>query len=1353
MIPVFAPAPSGPTQPRRRTTVSRRQQGLSGATAGVDAALGGYQAGYAEDQSPGELFVGTQLAALSGFAAAGPIGAIAAAASYLFGSTLGASKRRKEAKRAANLEIATRQIEAVPLPWLYGYCRVKPLPIYFTVGNTLGQSATAYQGGMGGLFGTSLGNPAVKAVVGGDEALALQQYDLAAGGVAEVIDLIYRGRSILDPSSDNYYRLRSFSKLHQPGTAGDFASIFVPRADPTELRRGTRTTFLGKAHLDSIHWQWYKDPGNGFFDDQVELDDAFLHGDWIKTPTKTGAVYGLSAVAVQSRNTFAVALDWLTNPAKGPRGVTADMIDLPSAHECWERAEVLLGGNAAGADGPAVDAATLSAQCRELTISNGHLGFSSTSRTYRECVESLGRAVAGSDKVTSGISANARILRRVGSGYRKTRYQFDGEVPSTSTPSGGLALVLDTAPGSIVFRDHLGKLRFDVPDPSIGPDDAAWWQGTITDDHLLAHPVVTEPKSRESGNSAAVTHPDINNDLFENQFTVPTPGTALATALVALDGEAIPTELALDGIADPEQAHSAALNNLMQRRRRKVGFVTTLSPYRLLPGCRARLLSKAASLDMTVRILRKQVVDNTIQWFGIAYDPADYAFHPTGIGAYAEPPPVPLSVPPPTAATAVYDPETGRVRVKWTPADPLRVAEYHLARAATAPGAEPASSDWTALTVVDGEESAYLDAPVAGDRDYRYRIRSGGPRGGFSDWAETSAANLSAPEPVVYQALPAGRTCPPADRGVPGTLWVEPDGRVWRRGESAWTLAVPADVGLEGASGILWRGAVSVHKPGEPNGIGGITRANTYILRPAAGVPGFGDGITDVDGTVLESLQVRPNQIVARLGPGQNDFDPALELDIGFAVRNSAGDSRHVDKQHADTREPYNWLGGTNEERVPTLQALRALLIAGGDSAELLFYRTSLRCPGEPLNPWTEDESLAVGASYREATAWRLAPETPAQTAPTFGWTGSDTDPFSGLDAAPGGEGGWKLTRPAAPTGTDVLWCSAATLSSADSDKSVIGHDPVVCERPGQSPGDLDVIYARNDTLIATAPADSPGVPPGGVWSGTVPSGAARLQQSIGHKAPGEANFDWGLPTWSEGAKGDQGDPGPDGDPGPEGPQGDAGPQGPQGSAGPAGPPGAAGEAGDDGAGREWVFAVTASASEPTVLPANDRAYDSYPRVPSGGAVANTIYDDYPNVSAALPWGWVASRIKPEGAIAWDDWGGWHLHEHYGADGARGPAGPQGPPGDTFAPPNLGAIANVRATGNGILWDAFAGAANYTVAWRGFAPPPGGDPVSGTATTTGTAHSATDAATLSHVRVIAWNSANSAIATGTWDAS
>ena len=1098
-----------------------RQKALGGASAAVDAALSGYSAASSQELSTGEQLLGLGSAVLSGAAVGGPIGAVVAGLAYVFGVGKGNSRRRREEKRAANIEVLTREVGAVALPHLYGYCRVRPLPIYFGAGNVIGQSSTAYQGGLGGLFTTSLGSPAAKTITGGDEAFALQQFDLAAGSVSRVVDVLFRGRSIRDAAADNLFRLRSFMRTYPAGAAGDFAALFVPVGDPASVRRGAQTTFLGKSHLDALFWQWYGDPGSGFFDDQVELDAAFLFGDKIAPPTRTGtgasAVHGVGAAA-ESRNTFAVAFDYLTAPAKGPRNVPRSAIHLPSLYECWERAEVLLGGGAAGTAGVALDAAALRAQCREVVVANGAVDQSSTARTLRDCVQALGRGTGGN--ANTGISANSRVLLREGNAYRKRRHTFDGEVPSDAPPSAGLSLILETAPGAIAFPDNDGLLRFDVPDPSVLPGDADYAQGEINDDHLLAHPVVRHPSSTESANSIVVTHPDVNADFAENQQVVPAPGSALANQLRALDGEEIPTAITLEGVIDPELARSAGLNYLLQRRRPRGTCVTTLSPFRLLEGCRVRLRSEAAKLDMVVRILGKQIVDAAIVWSFIEYRAVDYAYHPAAIDPFDGLAPSADSVPPPTSVSAAYDASIGRVRVSWTPsADKLRVAEYHLARAVVAVGAEPSAGDWTGLTVVDGDETAYLDAAVAGDHDYRYRVRSGGRRGGFSDWIAAPAVSLPHPDHVIYGPLPAGKDCPPAGRGVPGSLWVTPDGRVFRKRGDVWTLAIPSDVGLEGVDGIVFAAKLAVVKPGDTFGTLTLP-AGQYILD--GGDTRLSDNIVDTANTVFQAIssrssgQWRTDRLFVRFGPGRNDFASALEQDIGLAMRDKDGNTLVLEKTTYDPTDPYNWFGSDAAKAASFFAFLGR---AGVDDVDFLFYRPSLRC-SDPLNPWTADESLGVdGVSYREAAAYRTAAATPAQAAPAFTWVGAEGDPFHGLAVATP----WVLTRPGAPAGGDVVWCSAATLSSSDADKTVQGHAPVVCERPGQTAGDLKVIFRRASAKPGK-PSPSAGVPAG--WSDGIPSGTLRLHQSIGHKPPGGTLYNWGDALAV--GKGDDGDPGED---------------------------------------------------------------------------------------------------------------------------------------------------------------------------------------------------------------------------------
>ena len=1104
-----------------------RQKALGGASAAVDAALSGYSAASSQELSTGEQLFGLGSAVASGAAVGGPIGAVVAGLAYVFGVGKGNSKRRREEKRAANIEVLTREVGAVALPYLYGYCKVKPLPIYFGAGNTIGQSSTAYRGGLGGLFTTSLGDPSTKTIAGGDEAFALQQFDLAAGAVSRVVDVLFRGRSIRDAAADNFFRLRSFMRMYPAGTAGDFAALFVPVGDPASVRRGARTTFLGKSHLDALFWQWYGDPGNGFFDDQVELDSAFLFGDKVAPPTRTGtgasAAHGVGA-AVESRNTFAVAFDYLTAPAKGPRNVPRSAVHLPSLYECWERGEVLLGGGAAGTAGVALDAAALGAQCREVVVANGAVDQSSTARTLRDCVQALGRGTGGN--ANTGISANSRVLLREGGAYRKRRYTFDGEVPSDAPPSAGLSLILETAPGAIAFPDHDGLLRFDVPDPSVLPGDADYAQGEINDDHLLAHPVVRHPASTESANSIVVTHPDVNADFAENQQVVPAPGSALADQLRALDGEEIPTAITLEGVIDPELARSAGLNYLLQRRRPRGTCVTTLSPFRFLEGCRVRLRSDAAKLDMVVRILGKQIVDATIVWSFIEYRAVDYGYHPAAIDPFDGLAPSADSVPPPTGVSAAYDASIGRVRVSWTPADPLRAAEYHLAKAVTASGGTPGDSDWTGLTVVDGDETAFADPVEPGEHSHHYRIRSGGRRGGFSAWVNAPAVTATAPEAVIYGPLPSGSECPPSNRGIEGSLWITPDGRVWRRTGGVWVRAIPADVGPDGVHGILWRASgLPASSSGDP-----VIR---YSVTAGAGAPALSDNLTVRDGTTFGRLEARTASAVyvntfLRLNPGVVDFNAELETDIGFALRDSDGNTIHYDKTSADPQEPYEWF--SDSERIVNTAAVRAFIARTGAAPfDMVLYRPSLVCAADPINPWVEDaefeggedgrdgDVLAEGHMYRSVNVGAAAPAAPNHV--RFGYVNGVFSGASAQDANDRRITEWVGTHPGASATQDV-YCATFTMRAPEG-KNTSGASarPVhvaVCDYAT----DVNLIYQRSAATPAKPTANAR-VPPG--WSDDPPSGNDQVWACFGSIQAGT----W---KWKQPYKDGQGEPGDDGD-------------------------------------------------------------------------------------------------------------------------------------------------------------------------------------------------------------------------------
>ena len=862
-VPVQTAKPEA-TQPENTPSTGARIGGYAAAASSVAA---GYQRASQAEMSTAETVLGLVNAVAAGGAVGGPIGATAAGFLYIFGIGKGNSKRRRDEKRAANLEITTQPLEPRALGYPYGYCRVKPLPVFFDVGNTVPQSATAYTGAdkYGGLFKSKAQgndraavNPATAAWQGEDEAFGIHQYDLGAGGVSRVLDILFRGLSILDATVDgerNYFHYRAFAALVQPGVSGEMARLFQGLDQDAEVPRTTATTFLNKAHLDLLAWQWYGDPGAGFYDDQVELDDAFVFGAKIKKPTKTGSTYGVTTAEAEDRNTFAVALDLLTNPNKGPRGVPLSMMHLKSFHDCYQIAARRLGAGAGGTDeGETLTDDELNAICYQLAIENGQLGGYGQTQFLRACLEQLGRATPGSNKVTSGVSANARILKREGANYRKIRYSFDAEVPSNVGPSDEYQLVLQSAPGAISFRDNEGKLRVDVPDASVTPTDPNYIQGEINDSHLRSRIELRYPKGDENANSLIATHPSINNDLVDTQEVLPTPASPLAVALEALDGERIETELRLDGVIDPEIAHSHGVNYLLQRRRVKAAFVTSLSPFRYLQGCRIRLRSVEQNVNIVLRILGKQVVDQSIRWLCIGYHPGDYGFYPFGIESFAGVTQPAGGPPEPTDVSAVNDVSKSAHVVDWLSPDDQRIAGWHLSRAVSKQGeARPAEDNdaWVSLGNVDrGEPKTWVDPYLHGAWTYWYRVRSIGRGGGFSAWAYAPPASVTQSTTQVAGLV----DCPGKEKGAYGDVIIDFEGNAIIRGK---------DDPWEDVGGASWNGTTkTVAFAGHSLAFG--TPNNVYTQGPQnMGVVFFSNAMRLANNGDSRFMGVYPKQTLA----------------------------------------------------------------------------------------------------------------------------------------------------------------------------------------------------------------------------------------------------------------------------------------------------------------------------------------------------------------------------------------------------------------------------------------------------------------------------------------------------------
>ena len=276
-------------------------------------------------------------------------------------------------------------------------------------------------------------------------------------------------------------------------------------------------------------------------------------------------------------------------------------------------------------------------------------------------------------------------------------------------------------------------------------------------------------------------------------------------------------------------------------------------------------------------------------------------------------------------------------------------------------------------------------------------------------------------------------------------MWITPDGKVFRKRWDVWTVAIPSDVGIEGVAGVLFKNSpLSVKTAGYRLGGEQLPAGGFGLVRDPYVRVLLSDALTENANTEFSWIDSRSaGSLKWNMYHGANlpsDFVTLLESDLGLALRDAEGNTIWRNKTSGDTDEPYEWFKAGDAASTASVSELRSFLTrTGAGDIELVLYRPSLRCEGDPLSPWTPEPDFA-GVAGEPATAkpWRTCPPpaTPVQAAPTiFTWTSTDSDPFATIALS----GDWSLARPAAPTGNDVIWCSAATLSSADSDKSVVG--------------------------------------------------------------------------------------------------------------------------------------------------------------------------------------------------------------------------------------------------------------------------------------------------------------------------
>lgn len=579
-------------------------------------------------------------------------------------------------------------------------------------------------------------------------------------------------------------------------------------------------------------------------------------------------------------------------------------------------------------------------------------------------------------------------------------------------------------------------------------------------------------------------------------------------------------------------------------------------------------------------------------------------------------------------------------------------------------------TQWRALPDNRDATETWLVGPDAKSIEVQARLVYGD--GSFARWA-TFCADVAIPgigAPPIYGAV-AADGCPPAERGVVGQLWIAPDGRVWRRGPDVWSDTADALARLE--FDLAYHDYGGGERLFAPNSYGGNPPAKVAAARrlPAA-----------LGGLYIAALNFR----VAGLSRGRWQLDlasavPWVTESTGADLPDGVAEDLVVALRHgakttwtrvgtADDADPYFWVDAA-ERQFNFFTGTRTL-----SDVEVLFLRASERCASDPLNPWTPEEPLGVVGLDGRGVEW-IHSLASSDAAIPAGEIPPNTLPYDSARNAQGVDQGVRIVGGAVSQASSGgrVWFDEERQTSAANPFDVamfraVPGQPARGAVPGDTWGDWQgPVFRRlwgadgtdgedgagwERVFALTATKDAPSASPSNsaaydsypavpasprantVYDG-LPSVTADLpfgwvaERSVpGTPAKDAAHDDsWG--DWSDWELREH-----------------------------YGQDGEDGEDGSDGAGKEWCFAVTSTSDEPTVEPSDTARYDSFPTVPRTPR-ANTIYDDYPAVSADHPWGWVNVRRVPGTPAkhaahddSWGDWGGWKLHEHYGQDGDAG---------------------------------------------------------------------------------------------------
>ena len=315
------------------------------------------------------------------------------------------------------------------------------------------------------------------------------------------------------------------------------------------------------------------------------------------------------------------------------------------------------------------------------------------------------------------------------------RYEFNGQVPTSRDYPFAIETIMNTMPGSILFRAFNGKWKLSLPD-SETPEGEQVGDNVFTDEDFVQMPVVKIPDTNEKINRYRMDYINANKQMAKDDILVPSVGSVLDLQLQSEDGVVLQESSEFEGVINTYHATSIAVTSLLLSRRRT--FELTLSPKGVLlePGDVIFINSKTLNLTAYMRIHEMSILSNLdVKIMCLEFVRSDYAWTVTDKEKLNLQAVQNTDINPPTLLRVAYDEETHIASVEWSPPD-VKSAEITHYEVQYSEVINDRPTSWQPLNIISQDAARIASHLVVFvTTNYRYRVRSIAFTDEVSTWA------------------------------------------------------------------------------------------------------------------------------------------------------------------------------------------------------------------------------------------------------------------------------------------------------------------------------------------------------------------------------------------------------------------------------------------------------------------------------------------------------------------------------------------------------------------------------------------------------------------------------------------